>query len=233
MAAIDSAIVKQTALSDMASLCALLFQVPDARTVDLMKGGSFSDDVSAICVEMGYLEEAKNLKQRAKGFSEALSSQDDSLGWVRREYTRLFAHPKNPIVYPYEGVYLDKTADRRGQRSIGSRMFVNKSALDAEKQYKAAGLEPNGMQVPADSVTMELEFVSVLHARIASVAIGEDGAAYENSMLALRDFLESHVDSWMPSFFGDVKESTDHPLYYLAAELGLLLCSAERAQAVK
>lgn len=162
-----------------------------------------------------------------------MSSQDDSLGWVRREYTRLFTHPKNLAVFPYEGIYLDKTADRRGQQSIGSRMFVNKSALDAEKQYKAAGLEPNGMQTPADSVTMELEFVSLLHTRVASAAMEADEAACERGVLSLQGFLESHVESWMPSFFIDVKESTNHPLYNLAADLGLLLCDAERAQAVK
>lgn len=68
MAAVDSTVVRQTALSDMASLCALLLQVPDAKTVDLMKDGSFSDDVEAICVEMGYPEEAKSLKRRTEGF---------------------------------------------------------------------------------------------------------------------------------------------------------------------
>ena len=225
-------VVRQTAIADWCSLAAYLFQPPTAQMIDQLRQTSMADDLRAIAAELGQADEKTSaLAADLDSLQHELASMpaDEALGMVRREWTRVFAHPKAPVVWPYEGVFCDTERVRTGQESTESRLFINPAAMDAERRYKAAGYVDANMEYPADFVVTELEFLTILHTQLARALVESDAVAAEHAQASLAAFWHDHIEKWMPRFFERCREECQVTYYTLAGRLGAQLMAAEEA----
>lgn len=229
MQAMPEGVIAHTALADWYALLAFLFQPPTAETIANMQQVSLADDFRAIVSELGaQSSETDSIAERLDALKENLAVDDNALSSVRREYTRLFSHPKLPLVWPYEGVFHDSELEAQGKPTNQSRLFVNPSAADAERQYRAAGFDTATLRVPADSITTELEFAGLLHEKIAAALLEGDDATVEDLEAKLRKFADTHFGAWARRFFTRVSEECAHEYFELAGRMGLELMTQEK-----
>ena len=171
----NSKIIRETALADYYAMLAVLSQFP---TEDLYSGlidGSLRQDFLSIAAELSL--ETKSLTEplsELASLKEDLETGASSMMKLRREYSRLFNNPDHPVIYLYEGVFIDEELRRAGKPDTGARLFVNPAALDAERCYRQAGLKRSAkINIPADSVSTELEFMAYLYTadRVPNVGV--------------------------------------------------------------
>lgn len=226
----DPVLVWHTAMSDLNRLVVLMLQVPTAATVEAMKAESIAPDFLSISEELG-LEgsDIVGFEERFDAFRQSLIEDEDALRTLRREHTRLFSNPQGCAVPPYEGLY---RAMKCGDGSVERgevMLFVNPAAVDAERTYReSAGLGTDN-SVPADSMTVELEYMAHLHESVSRAILDGDEAAMAESIEKMRAFRNDHVAKWAPEFFRDVRSAARNGLYSLAADLGILLCKLEES----
>ena len=227
-------VVAQTALADLCSLTAYLFSPPTAEMIDQLQAASMGDDLRAVAFELKIAHEATDAlaDDLDAWHSElAVTPKEEALDNIRREWTRVFVHPKAPIIWPYEGVFCDVERVRAKQQSTESRLFINPAAMDAERRYKAAGYVEADMKHPADFVVTELEFLAILHSQLARALANNDAAATEQAKTNLDGFWQEHIVNWMPRFFERCREECRTANYLLAGRLGEQLIAAENAMA--
>lgn len=131
---------------------------------------------------------------------------------IRREYTRLFAMPKNVLVSPYAGVW---HAEKVGVQPV---LFVNKESMGVERFMKSCGLEAReGKNEPFDHIGTEFEFLNYLCLRRSGfmAASGSDDAP-EN---AYEVFYEQHIAPWVGDFAKALAEHAEEPLYRVLADV--------------
>lgn len=231
-AAPDARVAYQTAAADACALLALLLQTPRPDDVEAMKGEALADDARAIAEELGATDAQAD--EITACFAEAslaiAAAGDDAHGLVRREHTRLFTHPKAPVIWPYEGIFVDTEVVRAGGVSSEPRLFVNREASDAEQAYREAGFEcESRTRIPADTVTTELQFMGALHARAAESALEGDAEAYDRAIGRLDAFEKAHADQWLPQFFARCTEEGEG-VFKAAGLLGQVYMQAEGAR---
>ncbi|MBR2834393.1 MAG: molecular chaperone TorD family protein [Coriobacteriales bacterium] len=224
-------VVAQTALADWCSLVAYLLQPPTAEVIDQLQQASMGDDLRAIAFELRMTDEATD--KLAGDFDElhrelASTPAKEALGTIRREWTRVFVHPKAPIIWPYEGVFCDVERVHAGQKSTESRLFINPAATDAERRYKTAGYVDADMEYPADFIVTELEFLAILHTQLAQALTTNDAQAAEQIKASFDSFWQEHIVNWMPRFFERCQEECHTTNYMLAGRLGEQLIAAEQ-----
>lgn len=234
-ASVPQEAMNHLAAADCFTLLAMLLQPPTAESVELLKHPELAEDFASISTELG-IEESERLKV-AKGLammSANLSQSDDALGIVRREYTRLFAHPKKPVIQLYEGVFIDDELVNEGKQSTYAFLFVNPAAKRAEEAYREAGFASVlKSKVPADCITTEMQFVEQLHIMAAKAIIeGDEGAAKEAEERLAR-FHAERTARWIPRFFERCVEESRIDLYSLLGKVGLLFMEAELSPASK
>ncbi len=125
------------------------------------------------------------------------------LGDLRRDHTRLFGHPKAPLVPFYQSQFLAK------QRGDEERplLVVNRTALSLDETYRGAGLAHRpGSTVSGDRMDIELTFLAVLLDR------GDVDRA--------RVFVADYLSAWAPNFFRQVEQNADTPEYRFVGVLG-------------
>ena len=228
MVKIEGNVVRHTALADLYDLVAFLFQMPTAENIENLKQVSTADDVRAICAELG-VDEGRfaPVAARLDGLQALLAADGNALSAVRIEHTRLFTKPHRPVIWPYEGVFVDDELIRAGEEPTEARVFVNPAASDAERAYRAAGFKVEGYVDPADYIVTELEFMARLHTGIAEASLADDAEREAELAGALETFRTKHAEAWIPRFFLRVSELGEHEFYLAAAALGTLLCQVE------
>lgn len=229
--AINPEVVRHTALADLYSLVAYLMQTPTAESIADLQGASPAGDVREIASELG-LEAApvEALCARLDALHGALAGDAEALSWVRIEHTRVFTQPHRPVVWPYEGVFLDDERVLAGLPSTEARVFINPAAGDAERAYRAAGFKVDGVREPADYIVTELEFAAKLHTLIAKALLEGDANGAAAFAEKLDTFKAKHLDAWVPRFFLRVREACAHEYYLTAADAGTLLCAADNLE---
>lgn len=224
----NAQVIRHTALADLYLLVAFLMQRPTAENIRNLRRVSLSDDVRAIGAELSVPEaRTRALCQRLDGLQQQLAADDDALAGVRIEHTRVFTQPHRPVVWPYEGVFTDDERVAAGLSSTEARVFVNPSAGDAERAYRAAGFKVDGVREPADYIVTELEFMATLHTLVAKALLEGDNAAAEAFAAKLASFAAKHAEAWIPRFFRRVAEECTHEYYLATADLGALLCEVD------
>ena len=226
--ALDPKVVLHTATADLFSLVAYLMQTPTADMVANLQQVSLADDLRAIAGELdmapGHVEE---LCVRLEGLQRRMADDGNALSSLRIEHTRVFTQPKRPLIWPYEGVFTDDELVRAGEESTEARVFVNPTAGDAERAYKAAGFAVEGYREPADYIVTELEFCAKLHERIAKAVLEGDAEQEAFFVERLELFKRRHADAWIPRFFLRVADTCQHEVYLCAADMAKVLCEVE------
>lgn len=192
-----------TALADAYALLAAMFQYPDKLIAENLAGGAMVEDAASIAEELGLPQEQLALiKGAQEQIAAQLSSAEEPLRALRIEYTNLFNHPEKPQIHIYEGLFIDDERVAAGKKSFGSLMFISQAALDAERCYKAAGLRRSSeINIPADCITTELEFLSFLHTEKARALMEEDAAAADSWQEKIDEFNRIHTRKWHHLFF--------------------------------
>lgn len=221
-------VVRHTATADLYALVAYLLQMPTAETVANLQAVSMADDLRAICAELGVCAgRAQELCVSLDALQAALAADNSALGTVRVEHTRLFTQPRRPVLWPYEGLFVDDELVLAGQESSEARMFVNPAASRAERAYNAASFAIEAHKEPADYVVTELEFASRLHAGIAAAVLEGDEARATDLAGKLDAFREERLNAWIPRFFVRLAEAATGHVYPAAAAVGALLVEVE------
>ena len=225
---LDARVVRHTAIADLYSLVAFLMQMPTAESVARLQEASPADDLRAIAGELGAEgSRVEALCARLDALHAQLAADENALHGVRVEHTRVFTQPHRPVVWPYEGVFMDDERVLAGMESTEARVFINPAAGDAERTYRAAGFKVEGVREPADYIVTELEFLAKLHVQAAKAMLEGDAEMAAGMEEKLADFKARHANVWIPRFFMRVGEKCNHEFYLTAADLGAFLCEME------
>ncbi len=202
-AAFSAEVASATAVADHCNLLALFLQFPAERIVAGLADGSIEADWLAICREealsgpdvQGAAEELRAARRDAEG---GTLSFDD----LRRDYTRLFNHPDRPAVPLYEGIFIDRVLKPENPNLRNQLLFVNAAALDAERCYRKAGLKRSpDVNVPADCMATEMEFMGHVHALRAQAIAGSDAKRAAEAEAWIEEFERLHLEKWGREFF--------------------------------
>lgn len=120
------------------------------------------------------------------------------------EYTRLFLGPGKAPAYPYESVY----------RSPG-RLIMQEITAEVRRVYLEQGLVMGKLYTqPEDHLGVELEFLGYLQRKRQ-----EEPKKGEAMAEVQREFIYTHLLTWMDDFTQDVISSTEEPLFQEIARL--------------
>lgn len=225
-------IVREAAIADGYRLLAMLLQFPTDEVVSGLSDGSIALDIEAIAEEAGMEVSTRTaLVERFTRMTSDPVSSKELFDDIRRERTRLFDHPDHPVIRLYEGVFLDEERKRAGRASTGARLFINPAALDAERCYRQAGIKRSSdINIPADCITTELEFLAHLHrARAEALADGDERRACE-ARGQLEEFGRIHMAKWFLRFFERCEQESRHALYNAVGTLGTALLDVDGRQ---
>lgn len=212
------------AWSDIFQILAAYLRLPTGELVFTGEGGPVVDDVRQIGEEIPSLKKKLDDLFSKMGKDAASQEKAVTLSGLRRDYTRLFTHPSQPTVFPYECLYLCAPEKRSAKR-----LFVDEVCVDVEGFYKRAGLSPSkGALESPDHMATELELVQVLLARVGMNLEAKDAAAARETSEMLRLFCERHILAWGEGFFTQVGEYARTTEYRFVSQLGLLACEALR-----
>jgi TorA maturation chaperone TorD len=198
--------------ADICQLLAISLRNPDATLAEGLLCGSFLDDAKELLKEAG--AESDVINQMTRGLQRYLGEQQEVsflLSALRQEYTRLFIDPIQPVIQIYETTFcLD--GDVQDKRS--NTLFISDSALDAERQYKQAGLFlATDHREPADHLATEMEFMMYLHTQKAIAIQQGDKEQIEWREKQIRKFTESHLNTWLKDFADDLERQSSQDFY--------------------
>ncbi len=221
-------IVKHTAMADLCNILSFLLQVPTIESASAICTESMSHDFRAITSELGIDHDVSSIERGLDDVHNRLSGTDDALNLLRREYTRLFNHPKHPLIQLYEGVFIDSELVSQGKESTHACLFINPAAVDAERYYARVGFVcSSGMRVPPDCITTQLQFLGILHSLIAVRAQSGEEESCRQVCSLLCEFWDDHPSNWFDSFFNKCSLLSNEPLYRLVGNMGHELVSLE------
>lgn len=217
------------ARSALCELLALSFRYPTRVLAEAVASGEWDDAAGEIAEAVGIEWHSSNSTNNM--------DEEQLLHALRIESTRLFIGSPDPVVSPFEGVW------RAADEGVDALLFVNPHSMEVERFCKACGLgRPEGTNEPLDYVATELELLEYLAARAALDALenaetdhaviveSNSDNALSNTVAsqdlpggsaeaAFNQFMNLHVQTWMPRFANKVQEETDNPFFKSAALL--------------
>ncbi len=214
-------ILRCIAASDMYRLLFLSLHFPTEELASGLLDGRFSHDVMSIFEELDFpTQECGAIRTQLDALRGDEKNKEKLLTALRREYTRLFTHPKKPAIAIYETTFLYNPEDELQSRPS---LFISPAARDAERCYKKAGLEMSReINEPADHIATQMEFMMYLYLQKAkSIRDGnrEEGATRDDE---IREFLQSHLQKWAKNFFDLCISSSQIDFYKAIGEIGSL-----------
>lgn len=109
---------------------------------------------------------------------------------LRVDYTRLFTGPDRVLAPPWESVYFTEERLVFNEQTSQVRAWYLRFHLEVEKRF----------QEPDDHVGLELAFIAHL-ARLAMLYLDQnDRKSFESVVTAQRQFLSSHLLTWVSEF---------------------------------
>ena len=211
---------KVVAASDMFQLLALTLHLPQQELASGLLDGSIAEDVKSLLFELGIIpEEAKIIEAAFENIRLNGGSGEDLLSEMRREYTRLFTHPKRPAIRIYEALFKYKPEVDGGKPSL----FINPTALDAEGCYKNAGLTMSrGMNESGDHMATEMEFMMYLYQQKAKALYEGDQERTAQVNEQIEQFSKSHLNKWAVDFFDQCASVSEERVYQTIGRIGSL-----------
>ena len=206
------------AASDMYQILSISFRFPTEQLAIGILDGSLAEDVCAIMRESDF---ADNKIQSVIDTLLARDSQsgdkEELLTEMRREYTRLFTHPKQPLVPIYKTLFLYQPENETTKPSL----FISPSALDAERCYKKAGLIMSAeLREPADHIATEMEFMMYLYGQKAKAIQENDTEQTIRRENEIIEFQDIHLKKWAMQFFEHCSSSSESQPYRAFGEIG-------------
>jgi TorA maturation chaperone TorD len=120
---------------------------------------------------------------------------------LKVDYSRLFLGPYQLLAPPYGSVYLEN-----------SRTVMGDSTMDARKRYMEAGLNLTLKDAP-DHVAIEMEFMYYLVHREIEAILNTDAEAMALFVRRQKEFLNNHLDLWIPEFTNRVLSGAETEFY--------------------
>lgn len=202
--------------ADICELLAISLRNPDINLVEGLLSGSYLYDASDLLAEIG--TESVEINQMSQKIGQYLSEEEESslLSKLRQEYTRLFSDPQKPAVEIYETTF---RYHKDGQGDTKPALFISEAALDAERQYKAAGLIlTTSVREPADHLATEFEFMMYLYTQKAIAIQQGDEEQQSIREKQIKEFTETHLSRWLSDFANTLTLESGQEFYnWLAA----------------
>jgi TorA maturation chaperone TorD len=207
------------AASDMYKLLSMFFRFPTEEMAIGILDGSLSDDVLAIFEELGIWDNRTELiKTKLGTLQVGLSEKDAYITQMRREYTRLFSHPSEPVINLYETLFLFEPEEKGQDKPV---LFISPAALDAERCYRKAGfVRSNTVNEPSDHLSIEFEFMAYLYLNKARALHENNGDQPAQLNIQIREFSEIHLRKWALNFFDRCVSSSTSPIYETFGRIG-------------
>ncbi|WP_165062684.1 molecular chaperone [Adlercreutzia sp. ZJ154] len=193
-------------------LLAFSFRYPDTALSQAVVSGEWLDAAKEIT-------KALDLDWECATCSENSNDAEAFLHALRAEATYLFIGAPDPAVSPYEGIW------RAEDDGVQGLLFVNPHSMDVERFCNACGLgQPEGTNEPLDYVATELELLQYLAMLASGVDASQTAVSLEDlpggtPEAAFQQFMDNHVQTWMPRFADKVCEQARIPFYRNAASL--------------
>lgn len=207
------------AASDLYQFLSMFLRMPTGEIAAGLLDGTIAEDICAILKELDFPSESIdsvcaglislqcNPQNREKLHSD-----------MRKEYTRLFSHPENPVIDIYETLFLADIKPDNGEKPA---LFISPAALDAERCYKKAGLTlSKEVREPADHMATEMEFMAYLHMEKAKALHEENKEKLSQIEGDIEEFTDIHLKKWALAFFEKCMVSSHHPAYKIFGEIG-------------
>jgi TorA maturation chaperone TorD len=212
-------IQRSVAASDLYRLLFISLHFPTDELALGLLDGSFCNDVLSIFEELNFSgEEIGKIRAQLITLKGDIKNKEALLTQMRREYTRLFTHPKKPAIAIYETTFLYNPEDDLQSRPS---LFIGPAARDAERCYKKAGLEmARQMNEPADHMATEMEFMMYLYLQKAKSIRDGNWKELAQREHEIREFLQSHLQKWAKNFFDVCIASAQMVFYKTIGDIG-------------
>lgn len=211
------------AQAEAASLLASWVQLPTDTLRASVVDGSLLEGVGALAEAPGLFgDDAADDAMWAEALSAAQSQEPSTLEDLRRDYTRLFTHPKHSLIPIYESQYRFALAGKTDRPLLA----VNRTADALDGLYRQWGYQVDRTHaVSADHMAVELTFLAHLWDELQNVweQEGESDVAVRE---ALEGYLDEHVAPWGTTFFAAVAQEAATPEYRLLGQFGQRLFAA-------
>jgi TorA maturation chaperone TorD len=216
---------KAAAASDMFQLLALSMHLPQKELVGGLLDGSVAEDVTALFRELGFdPKDTRNIEKTFENISSNGESKEKLLYELRQEYTRLFTHPRNPVIRIYEALFRYK-AEKQGDAP--PLLFISPAALDAERCYRKAGLKMSkAVKESPDHMGIEMEFMMYLYLQKAKAIQGNDQEELARRNEEIEEFERLHLKRWAKEFFSQCKTASTSKVYSTIGEIGSLFLNS-------
>lgn len=207
------------ATSDMYQLLTLFLQLPTDELAVGLLDGSLAEDVCSIMNELDFpSDKIDPIYDRLVSLKGNLRNKEKFHSEIRKEYTRLFAHPKNSQINIYETLFLAALDPNEEDKPA---LFISPAALDAERCYKKSGLTLSGkVREPADHMATEMEFMMYLYLKKASALQDHKEEEVQRREEEIHEFTKIHLKKWAKAFFEQCIRSSEHPVYKSFGEIG-------------
>ncbi|BAE82685.1 uncharacterized component of anaerobic dehydrogenase [Desulfitobacterium hafniense Y51] len=191
-------------------------------TEDIMEGivdGSLANDVREIFQELG-IDDSKSeeIHSRLQTLQGQTTEKNEYLSALRKEYTRLFTHPRSPVIDIYETFFLFQPEDGSQDKPA---LFISPAALDAEHRYKQAGLvRSKDFNEPGDHMATELEFMAYLYLHLAKALQEDKRQEITQKKEQIKEFREIHLQKWGKDFFNRCTSDSQTEIYQVYGLMG-------------
>lgn len=217
-------IQKAIAASDMCKLLTILLNLPTKELADGILNGSFMDDVVEIFRELGVADSRiETIKIQLGVLQEEILDNALFFSAMRQEYTRLFTHPKQPVIAIYETLFRFKPETKNQYKPV---LFISPAALDARRCYKEAGfVSSNKANESDDHMAIEMEYMSYLYLQKAKALSEGNQEKAKKQDLQLKGFIEVHLQKWGGEFFDSCIASSESEEYKVLGRIGNVFLS--------
>lgn len=214
-------IQKSIAASDMYRLLSMVFRLPTEEMSVGLLDGSLRNDVLDIFEELGLFDaRIETIQTKLAALQGDLSDRHELFTAMRREYTRLFTHPRRPAVDIYETLFLFQP---EAGNTPNPDLFISPTAMDAERCYRQAGLVRSGsVNEPGDHMATELEFMAYLYLCQAKGVQEADLEETEQRKVQIMEFSKTHLQKWAIAFFDRCSSASESDVYQTLGQLGSL-----------
>jgi putative dimethyl sulfoxide reductase chaperone len=125
------------------------------------------------------------------------------------EYAGLFLGVRQIPPHPSESVYVST-----------DHMTMQKPRDDALSLYKSMGLERlEDFTEPEDHIALELQFMAYLSNKTTEAIKAGNASDARKYLDVQRDFLNDHLEKWVPKLVDDILKSGRRPFYIAVAKV--------------
>lgn len=133
----------------------------------------------------------------------AYKVNDDFIDKLKTEYTKLLIGPEKMPAPPWESVYITK-----------ERILFRESTLQVRNIYMKHDIIPTRyLHVADDHIALELEFIFSLSKKMQRAFENDNVEIVVQLLKDQKDFLQYHLQRWIPDFANAMQKSTSK-LYY-------------------